>query len=621
MRRTKVTACLSLLLVAFTAETFGADGLVAPLRLVDNGTARATIVAASDAQAAAERLNALMERDVNVSFRIAGPSEAEQPGATEILLCTVASRSELGHRLSKRAAGASLKPEGFLLAVDTEDGGRIVVVGGDRAGLRYGVGELWNYHLRLEGKSAAVKSPLWVKDAPAFSKRILWNWSFQTNWAQDLRRVHETKGIDPGGKRQPYLEQPDGYEKHFRRVIDYAADHKLNGLIIYGFINDAHGGVEAAQRLSRYAKRNSVRILPGVGTVIYGGYYHSSSDSKNPYSLTTWLANNPDVDRMVGKDGKRIEGAPCPSSPDLRKFLTEGADWFFTTFKDIGGVNLEHGDFFECQCDRCKAERAKPENDSNFLWDMMHTQVPVAQIAHRINPDLWITFSPYWGYNKEMMSDPPKFLKQYPDYAIVQWTYSGMAGGDPIENSWPTDLKPPDGAQHSIGLLHQGSYWSGPRQWWGSPGQTYALVADIIQRTCARAIDDDSEGLEIIGQIGSTSPQNELNYLAFEAFTWHPEQTMDEWFNQRLARLYGGSDRAHRFYELASDDTVSADALRGAIQEVEQARQRLTDPRQARRWGYLAQELARRLALVQAGRTKPFGPGPLEGVEDVRIEF
>jgi hypothetical protein len=182
-------------------------------------------------------------------------------------------------------------------------------------------------------------------------------------------------------------------------------------------------------------------------------------------------------------------------------------------------------------------------------------------------------------------------------------------------------LKPPCEAKHSIGLLHQGSYWFRPRQWWSSPGQTYALAADIIKRTCERAIDDHSEGLEIIGQVGSASPQNELNYLAFEAFTWHPEQTMDEWFHRRLASLYGDSGRARRFYQLVSDEGLSPDALRGAIREVELVRRKLTDARQARRWGDLAQELARRLALVKCGRTKPFGPGRLEGVEDVRIEF
>src|SRR6185295_568392 len=126
---------------------------------------------------------------------------------------------------------------------------------------------------------------------------------------------------------------------------------------------------------------NAVRILPGVGTVIYGGYYHSGNDPKNPYSLTAWGAAHPKVRRMVGKDRKPIDGVPCPSAPELREFLVDGAKWFFTTFKDIGGVNLEHGDFFECQCDECKAQRAKPENDHNFLWDMTNTQVPVMQVG------------------------------------------------------------------------------------------------------------------------------------------------------------------------------------------------------------------------------------------------
>jgi hypothetical protein len=441
-----------------------------------------------------------------------------------------------------------------------------------------------------------------------------------TNWDEDLSRIHQTAQVDPGGTLRPYLEQPDGYEKQFARVVDYAADHKLNGLIIYGFLTDAHGGVESAQRLSRRAKANGIRILPGVGTVIYGGFYHAPSDPKNLYSLTTWLANHPEVRRMVGKDGKKIDSAPCPSAPELQKFLTDGAEWFFNTFKDIGGVNLEHGDFFECQCEHCRAERAKPENDDNFLWDMMYTHVPVMRVGMKINPDLWFTYSPYWGYNQEMMASPPKFLSQYPEAAIVQWTYSGMVGGG-LEKTWPPSLKPPAGAKHSIGLLHQGSYWFGPRQWWGSPGQTYALVADIIRIACARAIDDKSEGLEIVGQIGSSSPANELNYLAFEAFTWNPRLSLDAWIDDRLAPLYGGSKRARRFYELAGDDTVVAQRLENAVQEAREIAQALSDPRQQRRWNNLVRELKRRQALAKAGQTKPFGPGSLAGVEELKIDF
>ncbi len=580
--------------------------------LVHEGIAQAVLVMASDADGSAGRLRYLLLQHTGATLPILAPSDPIASDKTEIVLCTAASRGEMRDRLPARLLEMQLKPEGFILEADPGNDRRIDLVGGDAAGLRYAVGELWNYHLALAGKSATVERPLSLVDAPAFSKRIFWNWDFLTNWDNDLRKVHETLSIDPGAKQYAYQTAPDAYNVHFERVVDFAADHKLNGLIIWGFCADAHGGIPAAQRLSRYAKDRSVRVLPGVGTVIYSGFYHGGD---SPYYLPAWLRTRPDVRRMIGKDGKPID-APCPSDPNLYRWLEDGARWFFTTFPDIGGVNLEHGDFFECHCPECKAQRAKPENDPNFYWDMMVSQVPVVNAAHKINPDLWMTYSPYDGYRKEMMSAPPRFLKQFPPDAITQWTYTGMVA---TENGWPDDLKPPPGAKHSIGLLHQGSFWDGPKQWWGSPGQTYALVPEIIQKACARAIKDESEGLEIVGQIGIASPQNELNYLAFEEFTWHPQQTMEGWIANRLPPLYGGVEKARRFIAIVSDATTDSDAIAQGQKEAEATASALTDPRQARRWSNLAMELSRRLDLAKLRRTKPFGPGPIPELQDLVV--
>ena len=607
--------CIFAAAVAFSSLCCVEASVEKSLTLAKDGKAGAVIVKTSDANAAAVRLNQLFQKELGVTLAVASISEATAAKQLKIVLCTVASFPELTGCKAIDIAKVKISPEGFMIKTDAADGGSIFVIGADKAGLRYGVGELWNYYVKIDGKTATVGSPLSVKDSPVFSKRILWNWDFITNWDEDLALIHQTAGIDPGGKLRPYLEQPDGYEKQFGRVIDFASDHKLNGLIIYGFISDQHGGIESAQRLSKHAKANSVRILPGVGTVIYGGFYYIGS---NNYNLPHWLSQHPEVRPFIGEDGKPVAGVPCPSDPELAKFLVEGSKWFFNTFNDIGGVNIEHGDFFQCYCDLCKAERAKPENDQNFLWDMMHTQVPVVETGHAINPDLWFTYSPYWGYNKDMMANPPKFLKQYPDYSIVQWTYTGMMM-DP--NNWPADLKAPAGAQHSIGLLHQGSYWHTPSTWWASPGASYALIAELIQRTCKRANQDGSEGLEIVGHYGPASPQNELNYLAFEAFTWNPNLTLDQWFDNKLPNIYGSSALARQYYSLLSSATTDSEQLQKDINTAKEVAQKLTDARQAKRWNSLVRELSRRHALAAKGLAKPFGPGPLEGVEDVTIQF
>jgi hypothetical protein len=119
----------------------------------------------------------------------------------------------------------------------------------------------------------------------------------------------------------------------------------------------------------------------------------------------------------------------------------------------------------------------------------------------------------------------------------------------------------------------------------------------LIQQTCQRAIADESEGLEIVGQIGPTSPQNELNYLALEAFSWDPTLDYQTWIDRDLAPLYGGPELLRRYYELVSDITRRPEQIEGDLQEARQVIAILRDRRQARRWTNLTVELQRRHGL------------------------
>lgn len=562
------------------------------------------IIAASDAMHAAERLKTLIAQDTGLTFAVVGPNQKADPTDSQFVLCTQASRSEVQSVLPKAAFQENIRPQGFLIASDTP-ATRTVVIGGDPDGLRYGVGELWHYHCAIDNTRIVPQPSLWVVKAPAFSKRMFWNWTHCTNWDDDLGRVHQTKHVDAGGSLEPYLAQPDGFADTFRKVIDFQADHKLNGLIVWGFINDAHGGLATAQSVSRYAKANGVKVLPGIGTMGYGGFYFGGN---HRFNINSFLAGHPQVRLMRLTDGKDMPGTPCPSDPVFQQWLRDGAEWYFTTLKHIGGVNLEHGDFFQCYCERCNEQRSRPENDHNYHWDMMTTQTPVIQTGLKINPELWYTYACYDGYNNAMASTPPRFLGQYPPAAITQWTYTKMIA-DPILNpagSWPPDLRPPAGTNRSIGLLHQGSHWDVKRQWWGESaksdvafGGTYSLVSDLIQQTCRRAIADQSEGLQIVGQIGAASPQNELNYLALEAFSWNPQLDYDTWIDRELAPLYGGPELSRRYYELVSSTTRQPQQIASDVGEAQRTLAKLSDPRQARRWKNLIAELLRRQALLQ----------------------
>lgn len=561
------------------------------------------IVAASDANNAAQRLKTLIAQDAGLTFPVVSPNHKPDAGDLSFVLCTKASRSEVKHLLPEAALSADLKPQGFLISTDSQ-ATQAVVIGGDPDGLRYGVGELWHYHCELDGKKITPQGSVSIVKAPAFSKRMFWNWTHCTNWDDDLGKIHQTKHVDANGTLEPYLAQPNGFADTFQKVVDFQADHKLNGLIVWGFINDAHGGLTTAQSVSKYAKANGVKILPGIGTMGYGGFYFGGN---HPFNINTFLAKHPQVRLMVQADGKDMPGTPCPSDPVFQQWLRDGADWYFTTLKDVGGVNLEHGDFFQCHCPRCKIQRSLPENDPNYHWDMMATQVPVIERGLKINPELWYSYACYDGYDAALASHPPKFLAQYPKAAITQWTYTKMIA-DPILNpagSWPFSLRPPAGTNRSIGLLHQGSHWDVKRQWWGESdksavafGGTYSLICDLIQKTCHRAIADQSEGLQIIGQIGAASPQNELNYLALEAFSWNPQLDYQMWIDQELAPLYGGPKMSRRYFELVSNVTKQPAEIANDLREAQQHHAKITDSRQARRWANLISELRRRQALT-----------------------
>ena len=54
-----------------------------------------------------------------------------------------------------------------------------------------------------------------------------------------------------------------------------------------------------------------------------------------------------------------------PSKPENQQWLRDGAEWLFDSLPDIGGINLENGDFMSCYCDECRAQRAMPANDPN----------------------------------------------------------------------------------------------------------------------------------------------------------------------------------------------------------------------------------------------------------------
>ncbi|HOC68353.1 MAG TPA: hypothetical protein PKO23_06055, partial [Candidatus Hydrogenedentes bacterium] len=65
--------------------------------------------------------------------------------------------------------------------------------------------------------------------------------------------------------RFPYVKSSEAYLTGFRRLVDYCSKNDIWGIVIWGFLRDAHGGVTAARDLCLYARDRGVSIVPGVG--------------------------------------------------------------------------------------------------------------------------------------------------------------------------------------------------------------------------------------------------------------------------------------------------------------------------------------------------------------------
>jgi len=560
---THVRCCHLTLATALCLGHSTATRAAGVITLVAEGKAQAAIHAPGENESAGRRFARRLQERTGVELPVL---TAEPPADAGPLVAVGTPRNNpIVAKLvgdDPRLAGPG--DEGFLLKTFAGDSQpTIVATGRTAAGVHHAVSELVSWRLRVTNDRVTIPDDVDVAETPALKYRIVWTWDGQANWATTVEEMHTIQKGVTGTVVVPYSR--DGFMTHFKRSIDFLSDHKLNGYIIWGFLRDDHGGVDAGRELSRYAKESNVRILPGVcSQAAYGGFIFSPT---NRYSLIGWLKDRPELCGR-GKDGKIQAEAICPSKPANQAWLREGAEWLFKNLPDIGGINLENGDLQECYCDECVAAKKRPENDPNFLWDMMATQAGIVEVAGRMRPDAWITFATYVGFREDMLRGlndspafPPKFLSQYPANAICQWTFTGMA----TPGAWPEGARPPKASfAYHIGLLHHGSIWGAPAdpgRWWAAPGAMLDDCSTAIQFVCRQVHASGLPGLVIKCQTGTASPANEINYLAFEYFSWHPDRSYDDFVRDRLARGYGDEEKAREFLQLLHNTTREVHAI------------------------------------------------------------
>ncbi|XTZ16580.1 hypothetical protein ACQSSU_04080 [Micromonospora echinospora] len=473
-------------------------------------------------------------------------------------------------------------PEGTY-RIEVPETGEIRVDGDPFAGLVYAARE-------LADSATPAGVPVGVRaGSPGLPLRTLWTWDHSTNW--DLRQL----GQQEIGALNPYAKSAEAFGADYRRLVDFCSRERIGGIVVYGLLRDAHGGVEAARELCEYANERGVRIVAGIGVNAYGGIYF---DGRHRYNLATWLRQRPDLaaelPKKVGFDidefgdlhfpASEYMMAACPSQPDNLAWHRDAVDWLLDTLP-VGGINFETGDYGSCACARCAA-RTGGERTS-WSYEAMRSVYPtLLDTARRTGPagvPLRHLVEVYWDNIFDL--DAQKPLADLPDDVAYQYCVNR---GFWYDNRDRLTADHVERLPHTTNVLrtHAGSQWNRQRHSW-----VPEMYADMAARSGAAGL----RGLTIFAEPSAYHPTNEVSYLAYARFTWNPELAWADFWRDDVAPRFGGPAEAEAFAAGAAvldDPAATADAL-DAVRSDALAMVTATAGDVQRRWLWLAERAAR----------------------------
>lgn len=492
------------------------------------------------------------------------------------------------------------RPEGSYRI--TRDGRDLTVTGGPFSGVIFGTEDLIARGGTHPGRLALPGAT--VDETPGLTYRTFWTWDHSTNW--DLSQI----GQQEIGVFNPYGKPPDGFLRDYRRVVDFCSQHRIAAVVIYGFLRDCHGGVAAAQELCRYATERGVRILPGIAIGSYGGVYW---EGDSPWNLANWLRANPQhaatLERGVGFQIADLAFplnfprsdytlSACPSAPETIAWMEDAVAWLTETF-DIGGINIEAGDYGVCGCERCQlrrdnpaeaARRARTHGDYWSHTDMAENFPRLYARAKAIKPDLWIYSEIQW----DNLLDPVAHAAQrrLPRGGIYQHT-TNRSYWRRIEQGLTRDYVASLPTQPNVLRCQFACQWNGDER-----TERYALNARVfgdMARVCDRT---GMDGLTIWGEPSPYHATVELSYLAFARFGWNPRLEWEDFVRDTAAPLLGGAEAAAEFVALASEldaqQVIDPERLHALRRRA--AAHRAGDEA-GRRWLSLEDQIARRIYM------------------------
>jgi len=277
-------------------------------------------------------------------------------------------------------------------------------------------------------RSAAVAATMAAGPALAAPKAprmkvLLWCWDARMTWDDEPDKI--ATRMAAAEQPFPYLKRAESYTAGFRRLVDYCAKTGIHGVIVWGFLRDAHGGVKAAQDLAKYAADRGVAILPGVGLCSYGGYYF---DGDHRFNLGTYLRKHPDRISTAYESGGKREVTPVldPSLKANRTWWRDGLEWMLEHFA-IGGIDYEMGDFIVNPSQGAAQGRAALGFDADGnIQDTVVATCDLMRYAVKQKPDGLFINSTYRGYHQIRAFPRMDYAKALPEKTIWQYTLSGM---------------------------------------------------------------------------------------------------------------------------------------------------------------------------------------------------
>jgi hypothetical protein len=509
---------------------------------------------------------------------------AEQGRGPAIVVGEAAELDDRSRQTLDLEGVADLKPGGYLLRTST-GGGRptVSLIGGDAAGVVYAVQEFLETGLR---EDATAVRQLDVRRQAALTYRLFWTWDHSTNW------YLEQLGLQEVGASNAYTKRPEGFVEDYRRLIDFMSRNRLNGLVIYGFLRDKHGGVESAKEVARYGAERGVRILPGVGINSYGGIYW---EGNHRYNLQTWLRDNPHL-RADSDVNRRFPMNPyvdlaCPSKPENLAYHVEAIRWLCEEFQ-IGGINFETGDYGVCDCADCRRRRTDAGRWS--LADVADLYPPLFEAARGARSDLWMVAEAYFDNLLDREALAP--MAALPPDTIAQYCIN--------RHYWPrvrSELTAERVAQlplrKNVVRTHMGSQWNPRPPAPVDAYERYAPVARDFADLARLATTTGMDGMDVFGEVSEFSTVNEINLLAYATFSYDREVTWERFVADVLGPRLGGSTQAAEYLRLL-DTPHEAGPLSVAVGRAREIAAPLTDDEQHRRWAWLVNRLYQAKAML-----------------------